>query len=140
MVLAVSVPGWAIGNGIKLIDAIVPEAWAIVEGNCTSSEETSGSSTVAVTSMGARPPWNQVPAEFVDPYFTAQAPPEVAELLASGEARRSFKALAPAIPPARGAVDLGESWVAWLIARISLDEAAALIRPESATNNNSNQP
>jgi len=27
--------------------------------------------------------------------------------------------------------DLGESWVAWLIARVSLDEAAELIQPET---------
>jgi hypothetical protein len=35
--------------------------------------------------------------------------------------------LAPRISPETGAVDLGESWVAWLMARISLDEATALI-------------
>ena len=37
-------------------------------------------------------------------------------------------ALAPGISPEKGAVDLGESWVAWLMARISLDEAAKLIQ------------
>jgi tetratricopeptide (TPR) repeat protein len=35
-------------------------------------------------------------------------------------------------------VDIGESWVAWLFARISLDEAAALIQPESTPANESN--
>ena len=44
-------------------------------------------------------------------------------------------ALAPGILPERGAVDLGESWVAWLMARISLDEATTLIQ-----NKNPNPP
>jgi Flp pilus assembly protein TadD len=35
--------------------------------------------------------------------------------------------LTPAISPESGVSDLGESWVAWLMARISLDEAAKLI-------------
>src|SRR5215470_17342881 len=43
-------------------------------------------------------------------------------------------ALAPEIASASEPEDLGESWVAWLMARISLDEAAALIQPTSATN------
>ena len=38
-------------------------------------------------------------------------------------------ALAPRISPEAGVVDLGESWVAWLMARISLDEATRLILP-----------
>jgi eukaryotic-like serine/threonine-protein kinase len=36
--------------------------------------------------------------------------------------------LAPGIPPGRDANDIGESWVAWLMARIQLDEATALIQ------------
>lgn len=36
--------------------------------------------------------------------------------------------------------DLGESWMAWLMARISLDEAAALIQPRPALRSQSNQP
>ena len=36
-------------------------------------------------------------------------------------------ALAPRISSESGPVDLGESWVAWLMARITLDEADALI-------------
>jgi eukaryotic-like serine/threonine-protein kinase len=55
-------------------------------------------------------------------------------MLASGDL------LAPGIPPGNDAVDLGESWVAWLFARISLDEAAALIQPASAADNNSTPP
>jgi serine/threonine protein kinase len=43
-------------------------------------------------------------------------------------------ALAPAVSSGDQPEDLGESWVAWLMARISLDEAAALIQPTSATN------
>jgi serine/threonine protein kinase/tetratricopeptide (TPR) repeat protein len=41
--------------------------------------------------------------------------------------------LAPGILPARSDEDLGASWVAWLFARLSLDEATALIQPASAT-------
>src|SRR5262245_14139853 len=37
-------------------------------------------------------------------------------------------ALAPAFSSEKGADDLGESWVAWLMARISLDEATRLIQ------------
>jgi tetratricopeptide (TPR) repeat protein len=49
-------------------------------------------------------------------------------------------ALAPAIPAGAEAEDLGESWVAWLMARVSLDEAAALMHPASATNVNATLP
>ena len=49
-------------------------------------------------------------------------------------------ALAPAIRSGSQREDLGESWVAWLMARISLDEAAALIQPTSATNGNTSLP
>jgi len=56
------------------------------------------------------------------------------EALAKGEA------LAPGIAPGSEPEDIGESWVAWLIARISLDEAAALIQPASAADNNSTPP
>jgi len=50
------------------------------------------------------------------------------------DARRALargEALAPGISPEGGVQDLGESWVAWLMARISLDEAAELIRTGS---------
>lgn len=40
-------------------------------------------------------------------------------------------ALAPPVSSVNDATDLGESWVAWLFARVQLDEAAALIRPQS---------
>jgi eukaryotic-like serine/threonine-protein kinase len=46
---------------------------------------------------------------------------------AAREALAEGNALAPKLVPQDDSVDLGESWVAWLIARISLDEAAALI-------------
>jgi hypothetical protein len=36
---------------------------------------------------------------------------------------------APATLPANIAEDPGNAWLAWLFARIQLDEAAALIRP-----------
>ena len=53
------------------------------------------------------------------------------------DARRALargEALAPGISPESGVQDLGESWVAWLMARISLDEAAELIRTGSTIN------
>ena len=46
-------------------------------------------------------------------------------------------ALAPGISREKGVDDLGESWVAWLMARISLDEATRLLNP---LNENVNQP
>jgi serine/threonine protein kinase/tetratricopeptide (TPR) repeat protein len=49
-------------------------------------------------------------------------------------------ALAPAILPKSGSEDLGESWVAWLMARISLDEATRLLQTGSTINENSNPP
>jgi serine/threonine protein kinase len=46
-------------------------------------------------------------------------------------------ALAPNLLPEQDAQDLGESWVAWLMARISLDEATALMAPAAAAESNS---
>jgi serine/threonine protein kinase len=54
--------------------------------------------------------------------------------LANGET------LVPNFSPERGAVDLGESWVAWTIARVSLDEATQLFRAEPIPHATSNQP
>jgi len=48
--------------------------------------------------------------------------------------------LTPNISPSDERVDLGDSWVAWLVARISLDEATALIQPASKTDSNSQEP
>ena len=48
--------------------------------------------------------------------------------------------LAPAIQPARDDSDPGESWVAWLIARISLDEATELIQTGSTVANSDAEP
>jgi tetratricopeptide (TPR) repeat protein len=50
------------------------------------------------------------------------------------------ESLTPNILPSHQAVDLEDSWVAWLIARISLDEATALIQPGSKTETNSQKP
>jgi hypothetical protein len=47
--------------------------------------------------------------------------------------------LAPGIAPGSDA-DIGESWVAWLFARISFDEAAARVEPGSPTENNPAAP
>jgi hypothetical protein len=48
--------------------------------------------------------------------------------------------LATHILPEPSAEDLGESWVAWLMARISLAEAAELVQPGSSINGNSSPP
>jgi len=48
--------------------------------------------------------------------------------------------LAPDIASGSESADLGESWVAWLIARISLDEAAALIPPAPEGGSNVTAP
>jgi tetratricopeptide (TPR) repeat protein len=48
--------------------------------------------------------------------------------------------LAPNILPAFASVDIGESWVAYLQARISLDEAAAMIGPGSPDDESSKEP
>ncbi|HTG45174.1 MAG TPA: serine/threonine protein kinase, partial [Verrucomicrobiae bacterium] len=48
--------------------------------------------------------------------------------------------LAPREMPARVAEDSGDGWLAWLYARIQLDEAAVLIRSESNQRAGLNQP
>ena len=48
--------------------------------------------------------------------------------------------LTPNISPSDERVDLGDSWTAWLLARISLDEATALIQPASRTESNPQKP
>jgi hypothetical protein len=55
-------------------------------------------------------------------------------------ALRKGDSLAPALSTERGVDDLGESWVAWVMARVSLDEAAALIPAGSTLKETSNQP
>jgi hypothetical protein len=49
-------------------------------------------------------------------------------------------ALAPNISPEHDTEDLGESWVAWLMARISLDEAMELTQTGSTIDRNPHQP
>jgi eukaryotic-like serine/threonine-protein kinase len=56
------------------------------------------------------------------------------EMLAKGNG------LAPVMFPALEAEDSADAWSGWIFARISLDEATALIQPGSTTDNNSNQP
>jgi len=56
------------------------------------------------------------------------------EMLAKGDS------LAPRLMPASIAEDPGNAWLAWLFARIQLDEAAALIKPGSTTENKSARP
>jgi tetratricopeptide (TPR) repeat protein len=57
-----------------------------------------------------------------------------------GQKDEARAALARGDALAPRAEDLGESWVAWLMARISLDEARRLIQIGSTINENSNQP
>jgi len=45
--------------------------------------------------------------------------------------------LAPGLSIRGGAADLGDPWVAWLFARIALDEAAVLLGPSTAPDGNS---
>lgn len=59
---------------------------------------------------------------------------EARAMLAKGDA------LTPGIAPGPRPVDLGDSWVAWLFGRISLDEAAVLIEPSSTTDRSSSAP
>jgi serine/threonine protein kinase len=61
---------------------------------------------------------------------------QLGEQSAARSALAQGDALAPNIPAEHDAADLEESWVAWLMARISLDEATALM-PAAATESNS---
>jgi tetratricopeptide (TPR) repeat protein len=59
---------------------------------------------------------------------------EARAMLAKGDT------LAPPIMPMSIAEDPSNAWLAWLFARIQLDEAAALIQPGPANDNSSNKP
>ena len=67
-------------------------------------------------------------------YWRLEKKDEARAMLAKGDT------LAPRIMPVSIAEDPGNAWLAWLYARIQLDEATALIRPGSTTDNTSNQP
>jgi tetratricopeptide (TPR) repeat protein len=58
----------------------------------------------------------------------------------AGGALGKGNALAPPFSADKGDTDLGESWVAWVMARISLDEATQLIQPGSTLRPTSNSP
>jgi tetratricopeptide (TPR) repeat protein len=49
-------------------------------------------------------------------------------------------AVAPSISSETETTDLGGMWLAWVFARVSLDEATALIRPASITGNTGKEP
>lgn len=49
-------------------------------------------------------------------------------------------ALAPRPMPEKVAEDLGDAWLGWLFARVSLDEAATLIQPKSTLDENPGKP
>jgi serine/threonine protein kinase len=55
---------------------------------------------------------------------------QLGEKEAARTALDTGQALTPSIQTGQQGVDLGDSWVAWLMARVSLDEAAALIQPK----------
>jgi serine/threonine protein kinase/Tfp pilus assembly protein PilF len=67
-------------------------------------------------------------------YWKMDGKEEARAMLAKGDL------LAPREMPARVAEDTGDAWLAWLYARIQLDEAAALIRSNSTRQDGSNQP
>jgi tetratricopeptide (TPR) repeat protein len=63
----------------------------------------------------------------------AMAKWQMGEKGAARDALTKGDACAPKLSSQDGGEDLGESWVAWLIARISLDEAAALMDTHETT-------
>jgi tetratricopeptide (TPR) repeat protein len=67
-------------------------------------------------------------------YWKLEKREEARAMLAKGEL------LSPREMPAHIAEDSGNTWLAWLYARIQLDEASALIQPASAVANHSTQP
>jgi serine/threonine protein kinase/tetratricopeptide (TPR) repeat protein len=67
-------------------------------------------------------------------YWNFEKKEEARAMLAKGDL------LAPREMPASVAEDPGSAWLAWLYARIQLDEAAALIRSNSTQQDGSNQP
>jgi tetratricopeptide (TPR) repeat protein len=67
-------------------------------------------------------------------YWKLEKREEARAMLAKGDL------LAPREMPARVAEDTGDAWLAWLYARIQLDEAAALIQAGSAQQDGANQP
>lgn len=73
-------------------------------------------------------------AELAMAYWQLGQNDQARAMLAKGNA------LAPGIATAHDGVDLGGAWVAWLFARISLDEAAALIQSGSTAGNGSSKP
>ncbi len=67
-------------------------------------------------------------------YWRMEQKDEARQMLTNGDK------LVPAIMPVQIAEDPGNAWRAWLFARIQLDEAAALIRPQPTNTNSSNHP
>jgi tetratricopeptide (TPR) repeat protein len=81
--------------------------------------------------------WAQKTAESTNIYANAQACALLAmaqwQLGQKDPARHSLSkgnSLTPNVVRSHGIVDLGDPWVAWLEARISLDEAERLIQPD----------
>jgi len=86
--------------------------------------------------------WAQKPLKSSSRYSHGQACAVLAmaywRLGEKEQARAMFEkgnALSPPVIPARDTEDPGKAWLAWVYARISLDEAAALIQPSSTTGN-----
>ncbi len=81
-----------------------------------------------------------------EPYAQAKACAVLAmahwQLGQKDEARAALAkgdAFAPQIPPAGTNTDLGAAWVAWIFARVPLDEAAALIQSEEGPGKNQSE-
>ncbi len=88
----------------------------------------------------AKSPTAEPPAKAKAFAVSAMANWQLGEKDAARAALASGDTFAPKLAPEHHAEDLGESWVAWLMARISLEEATKLIQAGATINGNSNQP
>src|SRR5262249_37419818 len=73
-------------------------------------------------------PIAELPANAKAFAVSAMANWQLGEKDAAHAALARGETLAPNFSPERGAVDLGESWVAWTMAKVSLDEATKLLQ------------
>ena len=81
----------------------------------------------------------KAPAIYVHPHSYATLAMADWKLGRKAEARAMLdkgNALAPALMPEKVVRENGSDWLAWLYARVQLDEAAALIEPESTARSN----
>jgi eukaryotic-like serine/threonine-protein kinase len=139
------------GVGLGLVDQLADKAVALGNGN-SSLPYFQACKAMSAYRLGRFPEaieWGEKAIK--GPTADAPAPAKAYAILAMAhwqlgqkDAARAMLAkgdsLAPVFLPASDTRDIGESWVAWLFARISLDEATELIQSGSTTKSNSNQP